>query len=41
MRKLLIVAAAGLTVSFATSRANAQVDLTAYADAEGYMMCKR
>jgi len=37
MRKLLIVAATGLAVSFATSRANAQVDLTAYADAEGYI----
>lgn len=37
MRKLLIVAVAGLTLSFATSRANAQVDLSAYADADGYI----
>ena len=37
MRKIMIVAAAGLTISFAASRANAQVDLTAYADAEGYI----
>lgn len=35
MRKFLIVAAAGLTFSCAISGARAQVDLSAYADAEG------
>lgn len=38
MRKIkIMIAAAGLAVSLATSSANAQVDLTAYADAEGYI----
>ena len=37
MRKVLILAAAGLTITFANSSANAQVDLSAYADAEGYI----
>jgi hypothetical protein len=37
MRKLLILAATGLTITVANSSANAQVDLSAYADAEGYI----
>jgi inactivated superfamily I helicase len=37
MRKLLILAATGLTLTFINSSVNAQVDLSAYADAEGYI----
>jgi hypothetical protein len=37
MRKVLILAATGLTITFANSGANAQVDLSTYADAEGYI----
>ena len=37
MRKLLILAATGLTIAVANSSANAQVDLSTYADAEGYI----
>lgn len=37
MRKTLILAATGLTLSFMNTGANAQVDLSAYADAEGYI----
>ena len=35
MRKLLILAGTALTITVANSSANAQVDLSAYADAEG------
>lgn len=37
MRKLPILAATGLSITVANSNANAQVDLSAYADAEGYI----
>ena len=37
MRNFMIVLATGLTVTFANSSVNAQVDLSAYADAEGYI----
>ena len=37
MRKTLILAATGLSLSFMNSGANAQVNLSAYADAEGYL----
>ncbi len=37
MRKSLILVTTGLAIIFASSRANAQADLTAYADAEGYI----
>ena len=37
MRKIMILVVTGLAITFATSRVNAQVDLTAYADAEGYI----
>jgi len=37
MRKILILAATGLAVTFAIPNANAQVDLSTYADAEGYI----
>jgi len=37
MRKILILLVTGLTITFANSSANAQVDLSAYADAEGYI----
>jgi hypothetical protein len=37
MRKTLMVAAAGLSLSFASTGAYAQVDLSTYADAEGYL----
>ena len=37
MRKTLILAVAGLTLSIASTNANAQVDLSTYADAEGYL----
>ena len=37
MRKLLILAATALTMTVANSSANAQVDLSAYADTEGYI----
>ncbi len=37
MRKIMILVATGLAITFATSSANAQVDLSTYADAEGYI----
>ena len=37
MRKFLISVTSGLAISLAFSNANAQVDLSAYADAEGYI----
>jgi hypothetical protein len=37
MRKTVIVAAAGFMLSFVNTNANAQVDLSTYADAEGYL----
>jgi inactivated superfamily I helicase len=37
MRKTLILTAAGLTLSLINTNANAQVDLSTYADAEGYL----
>ncbi len=37
MRKILILAAAGLTLSLVTTNAKAQVNLSTYADAEGYL----
>jgi hypothetical protein len=37
MRKILISVATGLTLTFANSSVNAQVNLSAYADAEGYI----
>ena len=37
MRKTLILAATSLSISLATSGTNAQVNLSAYADAEGYI----
>jgi hypothetical protein len=37
MQKAFIGAAAGLTLALATTSANAQVDLSTYADAEGYL----
>ncbi len=37
MRKMLILAATGLAIGSANSSANAQVDLSTYADAEGFI----
>ncbi len=37
MRKTFIMAAAGLALSFVTTNANAQVNLSTYADSEGYL----
>jgi hypothetical protein len=37
MRKILLLAAAGLTFTLTSSSVNAQVNLSAYADAEGYI----
>lgn len=37
MRSILILATIGLTVSLASPKADAQVNLSAYADAEGYI----
>jgi hypothetical protein len=37
MRKVLILAVTALGITVANSGANAQVDLSAYADAEGYI----
>lgn len=37
MRKVLMLAATALTLTFANSSVKAQVDLSAYADAEGYL----
>jgi hypothetical protein len=37
MRKIVIAAAAGFMLSFVNTNANAQVDLSTYADAEGYL----
>ena len=40
MRKLLILAATVLMITSTNYDANAQVNLSAYADAEGYSMFK-
>src|SRR5664279_5131978 len=37
MRKLFISMATGLAITFANSTVNAQVDLSTYADAEGFI----
>src|SRR5215207_7544860 len=37
MRKVIILATAAATITFAISSAKAQVDLSAYADAEGFI----
>jgi hypothetical protein len=37
MRKMLILAVSTVAMTFAGSNANAQVDLSAYADGEGYI----
>jgi HdeA/HdeB family protein len=37
MQRAFMLAAAGLALSFASTNSNAQVDLSTYADAEGYL----